>query len=324
MSQPSQTTQEALEFIREHPDQSKYNTFKEGHPDSDVSREAWKRLRWEVRHDRRYKVLVQAEEHPHVDDKPVEIPANINLITEAPLRLDLTDWLYASDFHAPMHHQAFTERLIKVGRAAGVKDLIIGGDVFDLAGLSHFPRTERQAATEDVMRVGGELLLTLARDFRLYILPGNHDERYVKRLNDFTTFSRLVWGALGGNQPQNKITITSYDYIYVGPDETGWVVGHPRYFSTIPARGGAEVAMIKHRSVIGAHNHIIGAMQSKCGRYVSVDPGHMTDPSITPYHLQSNGLSKYPEWSNGFVLVRNNIHRICADKWVDWAELGAA
>jgi hypothetical protein len=46
----------------------------------------------------------------------------------------------------------------------------------------------------------------------------------------------------------------------------------------------------------------------------------MTDPAITPYHLQGDGLSKYPSWVPGFVVVDHNIPSLYDDgRLVDWA-----
>jgi hypothetical protein len=163
-------------------------------------------------------------------------------------------------------------------------------------------------------------VLALANTFNhIYVLPGNHCRRVASKLDEPLEFDALIHAAIKGRVPASKIITTDYDYIYVGQEDSGWVVGHPRYFSTIPAKGGADVAMLQRRNVIGAHNHIQGLIKSKDGRFVSIDPGHMTEPELTPYKMESNGLSRYPAWSAGFVLVENNIPTLFGNGLVDWS-----
>jgi hypothetical protein len=251
------------------------------------------------------------------------VPDAVKLLDEPPLTLDIDTWLYASDLHVPIHNREYIGRLMDVAARRKIKTLIIGGDLFDMGSLSDHPKEVREASYKVTKQITGDLLMLLGDCFeRIVILPGNHDRRYWKRLQEPISFDDLIWAALAGRTPKAEIVVTNYDYLYIGEEGVkGWVVGHPRYFSTIPAKGGAEVAMIQHRNVCGAHNHVIGMMQSKCGRYWSVDPGHMSAAELTPYKMQSNGLSKYPAWRNGFLLVEGGRPRLMADGLVDWAEV---
>ena len=250
----------------------------------------------------------------------LSIPANVNLVPIKPLVLDLDSWLYASDFHVPIHNRQWIKRLVAVANHRNVDTLVIGGDLFDFDSSSRHPKDTRQAGLNQTLSVAGDLLVSLCGVFnRLYILPGNHCRRVATKLDEPLEFDALIHAAVKGRVASGKIVSTDFDYIYIGQEDSGWVVGHPRYFSTVPAKGGADVAMLQRRNVIGAHNHIIGLSQSKDGRFWSIDPGHMTDPNMTPYLMQSNGLSRYPTWRNGFVLVDNNIPTIFADGLVDWS-----
>ena len=274
-------------------------------------------------------ILLAADKKQHItrpltenDLNRIHIPGNMN-VADAPLTVHLTNWLYASDLHIPLHNRTYLERLIRVGKHAGIKHLVIGGDLFDFQSLSEHPKEDREVGYDDSKRVAGRILRLLGEDFHLYIVPGNHDRRYAKRLGGYIDFKDLIWAALAGERTKYPITVSNNDYIYINEGEAGWVVGHPRFFSTIPAKGGAEVAMIQRRNVCGAHNHIIGMMQSKCGNFWAVDPGHMTEPAMTPYKVRSEGLSKFPAWRPGFMLVQNNIPQIMTDGLVDWQAYGA-
>lgn len=253
----------------------------------------------------------------------LDIPANVNLITASPLTLDLDKWLYVSDLHVPLHNREWIRRLVLVASRHNVDSLIIGGDLFDFDSSSRHPKTQLQAGLNETLCIAGDLLVALCTVFdRVYVLPGNHCRRVANKLDEPLNFESLVYAALKGRVQPGRIICTNYDYIYVGQEDSGWVVGHPRYFSTIPAKGGAEVAMLQRRNVIGAHNHIVGLSQSKDGRFWSIDPGHMTDPHMTPYIMESNGLSKYPTWRNGFVLVNNNVPTMFVDGLIEWWQYG--
>jgi hypothetical protein len=99
-------------------------------------------------------------------------------------------------------------------------------------------------------------------------------------------------------------------------------MGHPRFYSATPAKGIGEVAIMRHRNAIGAHSHLQGISWSKDGRFLSIDPGHMTEAEQHAYHQQTAGLSKFPAWKQGFVLVRSNRATLCADGLIDWADFG--
>lgn len=264
----------------------------------------------------------EAPQRIEVPDR-VSIPANVNLVLIKPLTLDLETWLYASDFHCPLHNRTWIKRLIAVGQTRMVTHLVIGGDFFDMDSSSRHPKTEKQAGLNQTLRIGGDLLVALASVFeRIYILPGNHCRRVATKLDEPLEFDSLIHAAVKGRIPASRIISTDFDYLFVGQEDSGWVVGHPRYFSTIPAKGGADVAMIQRRNVIGAHNHIQGLIKSRDGRFVSIDPGHMTEPTLTPYKMQSEGLSRYPAWSAGFVLIENNVPTLFGDGLVNWSEYG--
>lgn len=254
-----------------------------------------------------------------IADDVLDIPANVNLITTAPLALSLDKWLYCSDLHVPFHNREWVKRLILAAQYHSVDTLVIGGDLFDFDSTSRHPKTQRQSDLNQTLHIGGDLLVALGRYFRhLYLLPGNHDARVAAKLDTPLEFNALVHAAIKGRVSAERITTTDYDYIRIND----WVVGHPRFYSSVPARGVAQVAQLQQCNVIGAHNHLVGMMQSSDGRWFAIDPGHMTDARLTPYMMQSAGLSKYAAWKNGFVLVDNNLPTLFTDGLTDWSKYG--
>jgi hypothetical protein len=256
------------------------------------------------------------------DDKATHAPPfpdNVQLLGKQPLTLDLDTFSYCCDLHAPLHNKRMLDRLVAVLLQRGIGDLIIGGDLFDFDSASRFPKASAQAGLNRTLSIGGDILYALASLFKLYVLPGNHCRRVAAKLDEPLEFESLIYAALRGRQTKYPITVTDYDYIYVNDK---WVVGHPRFYSRVPAKGGTDVAMLQQRHVIGAHNHVQGILQSPCGRYLSIDPGHMTEPELTPYHMQSLGMSKFPAWQAGFCVVEENKPTLYNDKMTRWKEYG--
>ena len=252
----------------------------------------------------------------------IDVPANAHVVTEKPLTATLARWLYCSDIHAPLHSRLWIERLIRVGRSLKVHDLIIGGDLADNDSISRHGRAEAQAGYKVTKQTAGDIVYLLANEFRLWLLPGNHDDRLRKRLDDDVPFADFVYAALAGRTPRNQLTITDYSYLYVQGPQRQWVVGHPSFYSRTPAKGLADVAQLHQMSVIGAHNHLQGMMWSPDGKHIAIDPGAMCDASITPYIQRGLGMSKFPIWRNGFVLIDNDRPTLFGDGLIEWGRYG--
>jgi len=259
-----------------------------------------------------------------------EVPRNLDLGLPKPIHIDTPrTWMYASDFHCPHHNRTMLRRLVQVALHMKAETLVVGGDLLDFPTISKWPRTVRAPSTEQVSESAGEVLVYLSHYFEhIIVLPGNHDERMVKKIDDDYAFSRVIYGALDGRPLDCKLQVTNLDYILFGDEghdwrSAGWVMGHPRWFSATPSKMVGEVALMKHRNVIGAHSHLQGDGWSKDARYHAIDPGHMTEPEMHGYHLQSDGLSRFPTWKAGFVLIQDNIVTLCADGKIHWSSLGA-
>jgi predicted phosphodiesterase len=254
-----------------------------------------------------------------IDAESIDVPGNAYSVTTSPLNVSLDKWLYASDLHCPYHNREWIKRLILVANRHSVDTLVIGGDVFDLGVISRYPKVERQSSLNETLRIGGDLLVALGRYFQhIYLLPGNHDNRMAIRLDTPLDFEALIHASIRGRIALDRFTITNYDYMTVD----NWIVGHPRFYSSIPARGMAQVAQLQQSNVIGAHNHLVGMMQSADGKYWAIDPGHMSDASLTPYMMQSAKLSRFSAWRNGFVMIEDGRPTLFSNGLVDWGPYG--
>ncbi len=248
-----------------------------------------------------------------------------------PLTLPLYDkWLYASDWHCPSYSPLMVDRLIRVAKKKKVTTLVIGGDLTDQPTISKWPKTVPMHSHEECLDSAGALLSLLGDTFdEVVVLPGNHDDRTSKVKNEYFPLERLLHSCLAGRTMNAKLTTTDHTFIYLGDEGPDWhtagvVVGHPDFYSSTPAKGLVPIAMIQHRNVIGSHNHIQGLMFSPCGRYWTLDPGCMCDPSNTPYIQRTRGFSKYGSWRQGMVYMQGNVPTLLADGLVNWRDWGAS
>jgi hypothetical protein len=137
----------------------------------------------------------------------------------------------------------------------------------------------------------------------------------MRRLNKNLSWENVVRMAVGD---MNGITTTDDDFILVG-SKPGWSVGHPRFFSSKPTGGLHQVAMYRQKHIIGAHNHVTGVSKVN-NTFITIDPGAMCKPELTAYYMRSNGLSKFQEWSAGFVAVQDDIPQLFTDGLTRWSD----
>ena len=242
-------------------------------------------------------------------------PKTINLV-EKPLHLQLKKWAWASDFHAPVHSELWVERLARVGHALDVPTLVVGGDLFDFADISRHGSDQTVPDINETLRVGGEILRYLRQVFpQIIVLPGNHDRRVAKKLDRDLSWENVVRMAVGD---MTGITTTNSDYLYVN-DNPGWACGHPSFFSVQPTVGLRQVALYRKRHILGSHNHVQGVSKVN-DEYICIDPGAMCDRMATSYYMRGNGISKLQEWSNGFVIIDNDVPQLFADRLVHWRD----
>jgi hypothetical protein len=243
------------------------------------------------------------------------VPQSVNIV-KPPLHLHERKWAYASDFHCPMQDERWVERLAKVGYHLEIPTLIVGGDVADFDSISAHGSDIEQHDINTAVEVAGQVIRYLKGVFeRIVLLPGNHDRRLAKKLDKNLSWENVVRMMVGN---MDGIMATDDDYVLVG-DKPGFSCGHPRHFSAKPTGGLHSVALYRQRNVIAAHNHVQG-LAIVNNQYVTIDPGCMCRAEATPYYMRSNGLSKFQEWTPGFVTVEDNIPTLFGEFITRWSD----
>ena len=283
------------------------------------------RSRWITRTDR--PTVTQDQERANI-----AVPPRLQVVVNKPIAIEQPErWLYATDLHTPHHHEKTVARLVQIATSQDVRTLVIGGDFFDFASAStKHPKTVPMASVQQTLTSGGKLLGFLARYFeRIYLVLGNHDQRLAKLVNEADFTFRSVVSAAMGEAPDApwqdcKVVVSDYPHMLVGPEDTGYVVGHPAKYSDAASSKHLGLVAMKHqRHVLGAHTHLLNRALSPCGKFHVIDPGHCCDVAEIGYHAYSEGFSTFKTWTNGFVYIENGQPFVLSDGWVRWSDYGA-
>lgn len=286
------------EFSRRHPNFTNYNGYR--------------RMRWNVLHGK-----IDVDSH-----RDIPAPPPIVRKFESPPHVDEASFFFFSDFHAPHHNQDMLQRalMLKRIRYPHIALCIVGGDLFNFESISAHGNDQPSIDLEEEQDAVRGILEVIGAHFKTcYLLLGNHDRRFARRLNARVKFQYLINGVLGSYQGPCTFIAVDHDYMYVDHPERPWIVGHPSRYSRIGGSTPVRIAEIHRRNVICGHNHIVGVQRSACGYYVGIDAGHMTDE--TRHHYAVTHLTTHPRWQSGFVVVDNGYPFVYDDRFTDWDRL---
>lgn len=261
----------------------------------------------------------------HVLSKPVfpseSVPKSVVPKFDKPLQVPDENCLVIGDLHVPLHSELMLERAVYVVRRyyPHVRTCVIGGDLWDFDSISDHPKNYAMMDPNESLGIGGDVLRYLGNIYEnTYIVPGNHDERFSKRLDKPFSMKRLIGAALVDNWPKGQLHISDLDYLYVGDH---WVIGHPSSYSGQGGKTPAEYADLYQRNAIAMHNHLVGYAPSKSGKYIGIDSGHLTDPEKHFYAYRR--FNKFTRWQSGFVVLSHGYAYPYTENFTDWRALGA-
>ncbi len=246
----------------------------------------------------------------------IDIPDSRPTFDESPFVVNSKNALVIGDLHIPYHNRLMLKRAIYITRTyyPHVTDVIIGGDLYDFASLSHYSHNQKDATANDTVLLAGDVLRALLRYFkRCFICNGNHDERFAKKLDSQWDLELLINASMGRDWPDCDIQVTNLDYLYLGDN---WIIGHPSNYSGQGGKTPSDYADLYQKNVATLHNHVIGMSQSKSGKYIGVDVGHMTQAGM--HYYQKRRMTKFTRWNSGFLIVSDDFPYQYTEHWTDW------
>jgi predicted phosphodiesterase len=214
------------------------------------------------------------------------------------------DWLVTSDFHLPYYHQGLANIMLKAARDAGIRQMLIAGDLFNLGYLSTFRQYYEMLGEnlDNDLAMGKELFQALLRQMDwVVLLPGNHDERLQKALADKVSYKKAVELFIPDNL-QSKVQTSPLPYVWVDTPRGPFRVTHPKSYSRVPLAVPRSLAEKYHANVISAHGHHFAVGTSASGQYVVAESGGLFDVDRIDYRFLA-GDTTHPEWAKGFLLL---------------------
>ena len=223
-----------------------------------------------------------------------------------------------ADLHIPYHDLRAIELAIEYFLKAGIKNLILNGDIIDCYQLSRWDRDPRKRKFSEEVKMVQGFIKELKNDFKIIFKMGNHSERYEKFIIqkapelfdlEILSFENLI-GVSEIDYVKNKRIIKAGKLNIAHGHEWGETIFSP----VNPARGlflkGKTNALCGHYHQVSEHTEtdmngkVIGTWSTGC----------LCD--LTPHYRPLN------KWQHGFAIVEHeesgefevNNHKIVKGK----------
>jgi hypothetical protein len=215
------------------------------------------------------------------------------------------DWVIAGDLHLPLADWELCGKVAVTAKARGIKNLLIGGDVFDMQAYGHYEALVTPPPPE-ADRIAGLYVMGLWRDWftDIRILMGNHDARLLKALSgreSEETLAAVFLSRLGG--PDN-VQVSIYGYCIVDTPTGEWRVTHPGSFGRNQLSVANNLARKFGSHILTFHEHHDARGWDDSGQYVVANIGMLADPAKLAYS-QLVDRSSTPVMRQSFGVLQN-------------------
>ena len=220
------------------------------------------------------------------------------ILTEDVLRVTCKAALITSDWQVPFHDAAWAEFAFEIGKGFGCDLHVINGDFLDMHAIAKFdPQVHDDSGSiEEELTYAEEILSASCQAFGTTVMDlGNHEWRLYRALLHAQIGPARLLKLMGASE---RVQLTEFSYVIINERIR---CTHPRNFSKIPTRVGAELAAKHHMDVIAAHGHLIGQRRDISGRYTVIDSGGMFDPRRLDYINTVDSIT--PLVNQGFVIL---------------------
>jgi hypothetical protein len=215
----------------------------------------------------------------------------------------------ASDAHIPMVDEELVEKLIDKARMHAAHSLIFAGDLFNNTMFSrHGPGINTHIETfKGALEIAGAMIReildsTVIRE--IHIIPGNHDEWWIKHNSLHMGMRELVTLAYPEGAPFNgPVYVYELPSIQASIDDKSWTFMHPGVYSRISGKVARDMADLYQMNVGVAHGHHLGMVYSTNGKYDAVELGGLFDERYFDYKHQK--ITSHPAWRSGFVVIED-------------------
>ena len=243
----------------------------------------------------------------NISEKGLPRPEDTGYIQRFDAPLQVTgDCMVAGDFQVPFYHVEATQRLLAIAQKLGIKQLIIGGDFFDLPYWSTFDRTlmQQQLTWTDDKAIGRRIFAELLEWFdRIYITADNHSLRYFRK-TEFKESISAFYGGVVGDALATKVSVSESPIVTVNDV---WAVVHPAAYRQLKLSSASALAMKLEKNIFVFPGHLAEKGISKYVNWLIVDGGCMTDSELHEY--VAHKITPHPNWNVGFYALKDNYPR---------------
>lgn len=225
------------------------------------------------------------------------------------------DYLIINDVHLPYTSKDMLHRVQAVAQNFSLDNVVIAGDLFDFASISKYANRERPASLNEELIAGEQFFCWLLDRFNHVVyLPGNHEERLLKELeNYFPLFVRQL-------TRDDRVVATPYDRVFITSGNTRWMVCHQHNASSSNKLAVAEkLAWHYQCNVVTTHQHKNALALDRYANHVLASVGGLHEPLQAAYVQLKTSTA--PVQEQGFAtLIDGHIRLWTPDRRVtQWA-----
>lgn len=228
------------------------------------------------------------------------------------------DAVILTDVEAPFQHSEFINRVLDLADAWGIQTLHLGGDLLHYDSLSAWgsewvqdkeilldgildvleqslgtkKRAEIITQLSDKGLLNGDGLSSELKESRkvfknldgfknIYVELGNHDDRYLRALQQALNSTELLHQLDTHNDPRWKIA--PYYYALIETEAGTFRITHPRGAGQKTA---VDLAIQFHQHVIMGHSHRWNISRDPSGKFWAIQQGHCVDEARLAYVQQ--------------------------------------
>lgn len=213
------------------------------------------------------------------------------------------DILILNDLHLPYTDRRLLQAAVTLAsQYYGIKQVALVGDTFNGESSSKHPKVLPPVTHDRELADAATIFDYLAGVFEaVYVLPGNHDLWFVKRVDGSMSFSTFVQAAVRSQAALERLIVSDYDRLTVHTGGAVWTIPHQVEYSPNLLVVADRLAQKFQTNIITTHQHHSALGMDRFRRYVIIDSGGLFDASMMSY-LQLRTTTR-PTPQNGFVLL---------------------
>lgn len=205
------------------------------------------------------------------------------------------------DAEVPDHDSEIFSMVADVAHRFAIDTLIINGDFFDAGKFSTWKKTfdAKQLLFDEEIQLARTILSSFLKFFdRIFIIPGNHEDRISKLTSGAINFGHFIFDL-------ENVFYSPYNFLDLKTSSGTFAITHGKSYSRIPLATARKLAGIYNKSIIIGHSHHLGMTFDPSGNLYLIDGGCCRDIIKTQY--KSMSMSTFPQWVPGFVVIKKGI-----------------